>query len=175
MNTDNTVFSGSSHTLNEPLLDFTDVIIRKELCQKNIKRLWSEKESSLLSEYINQGISLQDISKKLNRSIPAIISKGNELGYGYYSNKEDGLKYFKAEVNHKHRRTKEENLEGKEFLSVVTEAKESQGTDIEVVTDIMPKIEITLKAPGISIEILTTTRDNAISMRTSASTTGGIE
>jgi len=33
MNTDNTVFSGSSHTLNEPLLDFTDVIIRKELCE----------------------------------------------------------------------------------------------------------------------------------------------
>jgi hypothetical protein len=78
-------------------------------------------------------------------------------------------------VNHKHRRTKEENLEGKEFLSVVTEAKESQGTDIEVVTDIIPKIEITLKAPGISIEILTTARDNSISIRTNANTTGGVQ
>ena len=152
-----------------------DATTSKELCLTNIKKRWSKEESSLLSEYTKQGISLQDISKKLNRSIPAIFSKGNELGYGYYSNKEDGLKYFKAEVNHKHRRTKEEIQEGKEFLSVATERKDSQRIDNKVDTVIISKAEINLIDLDIVIQILTTTRDNAISMRTSASTTGGIE
>jgi len=150
-----------------------DATTGKELCLTNIKKRWSKEESYLLSEYINQDMSLQDVTELLNRSESSIISKANKLGYGYYSNKDDGLKYFKSEVNHKHRKTKEELQEGKEFLSVATENNESQGTDIEVVTDIIPKIEITLKTPGISIEILTTSRDNRISIRTRANTVGG--
>jgi hypothetical protein len=173
MSAEDTLYSGSS-LKDSPLLDFTNVITRKELSQKNIKKKrWSKEELFLLSQYIREGISLQDVSKLLNRSVSAIYSKANKLGYGYKTNKSDGLKYFKEEIQHKNRRTKEEILEGKEFLSVATENNESQGTDNKVDTVIIPKkIEINLIELNRAIQILTTARNNAILIRTSANTVG---
>ncbi len=150
-----------------------DTTTSKELCLNNIKAIWIEEELSLLKKYIEQGISLEDTSAFFNRSVPSIISKANRLGYGYKTNKTDGLKYFTENINHKNRRTKAEMHEGKEFLSLATENKDSQRTDNEVDTVIIPKVEINLIDIDIAIQILTMARDNAVQMRTRGNAVGG--
>ena len=145
MNTDNPVYGGSAHTLNDPLLDLTDDIIRKELCQKNIKRLWSEKESSLLSEYIRQGMSPQDITEFLNRSESSIISKANRLGFSCKTNGTHGRKYFIKNINFKQKRTKKKSEIMKESKPILQEGEEKLG--IEVASDIIINVgEILMKA-----------------------------
>ncbi len=104
------------------------------------KKHWSEEDLTLLSKNIDQNRSIREIAQHLNRSEPAITTKGNGLGYGYYTDRVTGLKYFKNKINHKKRRTKVEILEGKEFVSVATDNKKSCGTDIEVVIDIIAQI-----------------------------------
>ena len=137
------------------------------------KKRWSNVDLKTLQSTIIQNIAIEDIAKQLNRSVQAVCTKGNNLGCGYRTNKSDGLKYFTENINHKNRRTKEEILEGKEFLSVATENNESQGTDNKVDTVIIPKkIEINLIELNRAIQILTTARNNAILIRTSANTVG---
>ncbi len=146
----------------------------KDIVLQNIKikkQKWSEEELSLLSACIEQTMSLQNISKSLNRSLSSIYSKGNELGYGYYTDKKNRLKYFKPNINHKNRRTKKEILEGREFVSVATEMIESQGTDIEIASDIIPKkLAIDIVDLDIIIHILTTVRSGYEQQGTSTST-----
>ena len=55
-------------------------------------------------------------------------------------------------------------MEGKEFL-FVSESKDSEA-NIDVVADIIPKIEINLIDLDIAIQILTMARSNAIAART---------
>lgn len=138
---------------------------------KLIKRRWSKEDINSFLEGIAQNKSIEDLANDLNRSIQAICSKGNLLDYGYFTNKNDGLKYFKSTINHKDRRTKGEMMEGKEFVSV-PESKDSE-VNIDVAADIIPKIEINLIDLDIAIQILTMARSNAIAARTSPDSTGG--
>ena len=99
-------------------MDFTASSLRL-IDTSNIKKpRWSAQNILTLSQCIEQGMSLQEISHKFGRTVSAIFSKGNELGYGYFTDKENGRKYFKPEIKHKSRRTKEELKRWKESAPI---------------------------------------------------------
>jgi len=146
-------------------MNFSSTYI-KELCLKTIKTQWSESDIAVLQQSIFQNRSVEGVSKQLNRSEPAVISKGNELGYGYYTDKVTGQKYFKKTINHKHRRTQADIQEGKEFMSAPPENQSSQNVDIEDRKNIIPKIEIDPVDIDFMIQILTMAKNKAVSNRT---------
>ena len=82
---------------------------------KNHRKGWTSKEDVHLIRLIKRNCSIDVIVSQLERSEPAIKTRANYLGFGYYHNKADEKTYFVGEINHKNRRTKDEILaaEGK--------------------------------------------------------------
>jgi len=106
--------------------------------------------------------ALEHSMPQLHRSLGAIRTRANCLGYGNRKNEDDGETYFSREINHKNRRTKDEIMEVKEFVSAPIESKNSLRTDIEVDVDIIPKesrkVEISIVDLDSIIQILTLAR-----------------
>ena len=123
------------------------------------KTRWSKEEISSVLKGIAQNKSIEDFANDLNRTIQAVCSKGNLLGHGYFTNKIDGLMYFKETINHKNRRTNDEILEGTAKVPIES-AKAVEDCDKKS-TVIIPKkrtIEISLGDIDLIIKILTKER-----------------
>ena len=124
---------------------------------------WTDSENSIIVECIANGVSLSDIKRIISlRSLGAIRTRANSLGYGNRRNEDDGETYFSREINYKNRRTKDEILEGKEFVSVPIESKNSLRTDNEIDTVIIAKkstkVEISVEDLDAIIDMLTLVR-----------------
>ncbi len=121
---------------------------------------WTDEEENIILVCIKNAASLSDIKKVIRlRTNGAICTKANHLGYGNKRNKNDGHTYFHKEINHKNRRTKDEISEEREKVPI--ESTNSTGTNIEVDSDIISKVEISVADIDIITDILTRVRSSA--------------
>ncbi len=90
---------------------------------------WKKEELDFIKESIANKIPLEEITEVIClRSSGAILTKANNLGFGYYTNEANGLTYLRDEIKHKERKCKDESITtpkevditGKEDSSIVS-------------------------------------------------------
>ncbi len=90
---------------------------------------WKEEEDAFIIECITNNNPLEEIQKVISlRTDKAILKRANDLDYGYYTNSDNGLIYFKEEIKHKHRSCKDKSISTTEV-----------DNDVKVDTGIIPK------------------------------------
>ncbi len=93
------------------------------------KSRWKPEEIDFMEKSISEDKTLEEIAKVISqRSLGAILTKANNLGYGNYHNKSDRFTYFKSDIKHKTRSC------NSKFTST-TEVD----NDVKVDTGIIPK------------------------------------
>ena len=72
---------------------------------------WKQEEIDFIKESIKDNKTLEEIAEVISlRSKGAILTKANTLGYGNYTKKIDGFRYFKDNINHKNRSCKNKRI-----------------------------------------------------------------
>lgn len=96
---------------------------------------WIREEDTFIVGCVSKNKTLNDIQEVISlRTDKAILKRANDLGYGYYTNHDDGLIYFKSSIKHKNRSCKEKN----------SPTKEAADNSCKNNTDIIPKKAITI-------------------------------
>jgi len=97
---------------------------------------WKQEEIDFIKESIKDNKPLEEIVLTISLRTPAaILTKVNSLGYGNYTNKTDGLIYFKDNINHKNRSCKNKSIPTKQDVGTVD-------TTSKKATDSVPQIQI---------------------------------